>query len=76
MGVAIGAWSTAEIEALAWSRPQRGGGARARARKRRQNGTMVARTEDELKGSEPVSSITLKRLLRSPFSDEPQDNVK
>ena len=32
---------------------------------------MVARTEDELKGSEPVSSITLKRLLRSPFSETP-----
>ena len=58
----------------AWSRPQRGGGARARARKRRQNGTMVARTEDELKGSEPVSSITLKSCAR--LFQKHQDNVK
>ena len=35
---------------------------------------MVARTEDELKGSEPVSSITLKSCAR--LFQKHQDNVK
>ena len=46
----------------AWSRPQRGGGARARGGKKGRRNT------DKLKG---VRASTLKRLLRSPFSGSP-----
>ena len=50
----------------AWSRPQRGGGARSKERPGKK-GSTGARTH-ELKG---VRASTLKRLLRSPFSGSP-----